>query len=246
MVNVIGNSKASAASGPTPGSTPTSVPIRLPRKQKKRLSSVRMTPKPVSSPPTDSMPHQPHGPRGSAMPSMWPNNQSTITMATKASASENHQLDFSTVRSRMTIVMKPATANPRNGMLIAMKASPAMTPRTRHSASPRGKSGAIVSLNGRTHDDQAGNKREQTAFGTGRADQAERPRIGRRGSPEQNPECVERALEHGRWPEQDGHRGRAWRYAAGAPTKSSRKFTLGDYNTNSVAGSIRCMWLRFA
>ena len=49
----------------------------------------------------------------------------------------------------MTIVMKPATANPRNGMLIAMKASPAMTPRTRHSASPRGNSGAIFSLNGR-------------------------------------------------------------------------------------------------
>ena len=82
------------------------------------------------------------------MPSMRPNNQTTTTMATKASASENHQLDFSTVRSKMTIVMKPATANPRNGMLIAMKASPAMTPRTRHSASPRGKSGAIVSLDG--------------------------------------------------------------------------------------------------
>src|SRR5262249_8648896 len=106
------------------------------------------TPKPVSSPPTDSMPHQPHGPRGSAMPSMWPNNQSTTTMATNASASENHQLDSSTVRRRMTIIMKPATANPRNGMLIAMKASPAMTPRTRHSASPRGNSGAIFSLNG--------------------------------------------------------------------------------------------------
>src|SRR5919197_3974219 len=149
MVNVIGNSKASAASGPTPGSTPTNVPIRLPKKQKKRLSSVRMMPKPVSSPPTASMPHQPHGPRGSGMPSIRPNNQTTTTMATKASASENHQLDFSTVRSRMTIVMKPATANPRNGMLIAMKASPAMTPRTRHSASPRGKSGAIVSLDDR-------------------------------------------------------------------------------------------------
>ena len=54
-----------------------------------------------------------------------------------------------------------------------------------------------------------GKKGKQTAFGTGRADQAERPRIGCRGSPEQNPECVERALEHGRRPKQDGHRGLA-------------------------------------
>src|SRR5262249_50535759 len=61
----------------------------------------------------------------------------------------------------------------------------------------------------RTHDDQAGKKGEQTALGTGRADQAERPRIGCRGSPEQNPECVERALEHGRGPKRGGPRGRA-------------------------------------
>src|SRR5262249_39968957 len=79
----------------------------------------------------------------------------------------------------------------------------------------------------RTHDDQAGKKGEQTAYGTGRADQAERPRIGGRGSPEQNPECVERALQHGRRPQQGGHR----RPAHGAMRRERRR----DFSTAAVS-----------
>src|ERR1700737_5179451 len=101
-----------------------------------------MTPNPVSRPTSASMPHQPHGPLGSAMPKTLPNSQSTAATETNANETENTQPDFSTARSRIIMVTKPATANPKKGMLIAMKARPAETPRTRPSAGPRGKAGA--------------------------------------------------------------------------------------------------------
>ena len=74
---------------------------------------------------------------------------SRAASAEPALPSRRRRMRFSKLRIRVTIVLKPPTGNPRYGMLIAMKASPAMTPRTRHSASPRGKSGAIVSLDER-------------------------------------------------------------------------------------------------
>ena len=82
------------------------------------------------------------------------------------------------------MVTKLAAAKPKKGMLIAMNASPAETPRTRPSAAPRGKSVATDQTttatetkasetarpqqqhNARAHHDQGGDKRKQAAVRT--------------------------------------------------------------------------------
>ena len=79
-----------------------------------------MTAKPVRSPFSASIIYQPHGPRGSAMPNIWPNSQNTDAVDMKATAIALSQLLRSTVRSRMIMVMKLVTEKPRYGIPAAI------------------------------------------------------------------------------------------------------------------------------
>ena len=124
------------------------------------------------------------------MPRTMPNNQTTTATETKANETEKTQPDFSTACSRMIMVTKPATAKPKKGILSRHECEAG---RDAENAPKRGTAGKVgcdglvrrlqQQHNARAHDDQGGDKRKQAAVRTGRADNAERPRIGSRGRP---------------------------------------------------------------
>ena len=163
-----------------------------------------MTPKPVRSPLSASMPHQPHGPRGNVMPSTWPNSQTTTTTETKASATENSQPDLldgaqqddhgDEARDRKAEI---GNADRHEGESGDRRQGPGRAPRRAGSRAQRHGSRPQQQHDTGAHDDQRRDEGKQAAVRarTGRRCRAStHRRRRRRPAGSRNVEC---AFEHG-------------------------------------------------